>query len=87
VSADAKQVLHDTMDGQKALSLSCKLGSTHLAFSHPSRLVRHLNAIVGVLLHVVTHLRQLSSRIISIGIVCIQAWVDGCQNRVKHSCL
>ena len=58
MSADAKQVLHDTMDGQKALSLSCRLESTHLAFSHPSRLVRHHNAIVGVLLHVVTHLRQ-----------------------------
>jgi len=58
VSADAKQVLHDTMDGQKALSLSWRLESTHLSFSHPSGLVRNLNAIVGVLLHVVAHLRQ-----------------------------
>ena len=58
MSANAKQVLHDTVDGQKALSLSRRLESPHLSFSHSSRLVRNLGAIVSVLLDVVAHLRH-----------------------------
>jgi len=51
VTADAEQVLDDTVKGEKPLGLAGRFESTHLPLPLPGRLMRNFSAIVGVAVH------------------------------------
>jgi hypothetical protein len=57
VSADPKEVLHHAVDGRKALQLGRRLEAAHLALALSGRLMRHLGAVVRVLIRAVDDLR------------------------------
>ena len=58
MSSHAKQIPDDTVEREKALRLPARFESAHLSFSHPSGLMRKLDAIVGILLGIMSNTRQ-----------------------------
>ena len=48
MAAHPKDILHDAVDGRKALKLAGRLEAPHLAFPLPGRLMRDLGAVVRV---------------------------------------
>jgi len=58
MSPNAKQIPDHTVERQKSPVLAGRFESAHLSFSHPSRLMRNLDAMVGILLGIVGNTRQ-----------------------------
>ena len=58
VAADAKEILHESMDREKPLRLRGGLEPAHLALALPRRLMLHLRSIVLVLPRAVHHRRH-----------------------------
>ena len=58
MSAHPEEILHRAMDGREALQLGGGLETAHLTFALPGRLMRHLGAVVRVLIRTVDHRRH-----------------------------
>jgi len=56
--ADTKQVLDDTVKGEKSLSLTGRFESTHLPLPLAGRLVGNFSAIVGVTVHAMCNVAE-----------------------------
>ena len=54
VTPHSKEITNDAMGGEKSLLLTRRFEPAHLPFAVSSRLMRHLNAIVGVTASVVS---------------------------------
>ncbi len=55
---DAKEILHDAVHGGEALQVRGRSKATHLAFPLAHRLMRHLGAIVLILIRAMDHRRH-----------------------------
>ena len=51
MTAHAEKILDDTVEGEKSLSLTGRLESTHLPLPLAGRLMRNFSAVVGVAVH------------------------------------
>ena len=51
MTADAEEVLDDTVKGEKSLGLTGRFESTHLPLPLAGRLMRNFSTIVGVAVH------------------------------------
>ena len=58
VTAYSKEILDDTMEGEKALGLARRFESAHVSFSLAGRLMRNFGAIVGEPFRVVSRAAQ-----------------------------
>ena len=54
VAPHSKEIINDAMCGEKSLRLTRRFEPAHLPFAKSSRLMRHLNAIVGVTVSVMS---------------------------------
>ena len=54
VTPHSKEIINDAMGGEKSLRLTRRFEPAHLPFAVSSRLMRHLNAIVGVTVSVMS---------------------------------
>ena len=58
MSPHPEEILHDAMDGREVLQLGGGLEAAHLTFARLGRLMRHLGAVVRILIRPVDHGRH-----------------------------